>query len=125
MFSNQSVHLHQNDFYNNHLFETLKHRLLKRKIKIIHISNHLFQINKQSFKISNKKFELRFVSFRFCFSDLFVSTTFNEFVTTISEFVSMTFYERVRTSISMNSLQRQSKRMRSIFYIFAININEK
>ena len=78
-----------NNFYNNHFSETLKHRLLKKKI--IYISNHLFQINKQSFKISNKKFKLRFVSFRFCFSDLFVSTTFNKFVTTINKFVSMKF----------------------------------
>ena len=37
----------------------------------------------------------------------------------------MTFYERIRTSISINSLQRHQKRMRSIFYIFAININKK
>ena len=103
----------------------MKHRLLKKKIKITH-NNIISIISNQQTIIQNfkQKFELRFASFRFCFSDLFASTTFSEFVTTINEFVSITFYERTRTSISINSLQWHQKRMRSIFYIFAINIKK-
>ena len=90
MFLSQSIHS-SNDLYTTHFLETLKYRLLKREIKITHnnfTSNH--QINKQSFKSSNKN--LNYVSFRFVFvsTSLFVTMTFNEFVTTISEFVSIT-----------------------------------
>ena len=70
-------------------------------------TNYLFLIIKLTNNYS--KFQskiLNYVSFRFvCFNDLFVSIIFNKFVTTINEFVSMTFYERIRISISMKSLQ--------------------
>ena len=45
------------------------------------------QINIQNIKQKN----LNFVSFRICFSDLFVSMTLNEFATTTNESVSMKF----------------------------------
>ena len=88
-----------NDLYNNHFLETLKHRLIKRKIEIIHTSNHLHLIHKSTINIQNiKQKKLNFVSFRICFNDLFVSMIFSEFVTTISEFASMKFL--------MNRLER-------------------
>ena len=100
-----------NDFYNIYFFKTLKHRLIKKKIKIIYnfISNH--QINKQSFKTLNKKL---WISFRFVFVsticsfrwhlmnslqrliNLFQWNFFIEFVITISKtyaFDSLHFYE--------------------------------
>ena len=53
MFSNQFAHLFQNDFYNIHFFETLKHRLLKNKNK-----NHIQQqFHIKSFKINFKIFD--------------------------------------------------------------------
>ena len=48
--------------------------------------------------------------------------TLSEFATTTNDSASMTSYERIRTSISMSSLQRHQKRIRSIRYTFAINI---
>ena len=95
------------------LFKRWNIALLKKKIKITHnnnfTSNH--QINKQ-FQNIKQKISVWFVSFRFVFvsTSLFVTTTFNEFVTTTSEFISMT--------------SKAHALFCSIFYIFAININE-
>ena len=54
------------DLYNNHFLEALRHRLIKRRIEVTHthIHTHLIshQINKSTFKTSNKKI---WVSFRF------------------------------------------------------------
>ena len=63
----------------------------KKKITYNNITSIIFnqQINIQNIK--QKKFEFRFVSCRICFNDLFVSMTFNEFVTMINKFASMKF----------------------------------
>ena len=76
------------------------------------------QINTQNIKQKKLWVSLRFVSL----DDLFASMTFSEFATTTSDFASMTSNERARTSISVSLLQRHQKRMRSIRYIFAVNI---
>ena len=73
------------------------------------------QINIQNIK--QKIFELRFVSFRFCLNDLFVSTTFNEFATTINESVSMKFL--------MNRLKRFQNACVRFFTFLAINTSMK
>ena len=57
--SSQSAHLHQNDLYNNHFFEALKHRLIKRKIKVTHTT-----ISHQIIKSTNNHSKLK-QNFRF------------------------------------------------------------
>ena len=101
-FLNQSVHS-SNDFYNIHLLETLKHRLIKKKIKITHTHIKSFIFNKQINiqNIKQKNFEFRFVS-------------------SVSAICSLEWY-------SMSSLQRLINLLQwffSIFYIFAINIKK-
>ena len=56
---------HLNDLYNNHLLEALRHRLLKKEIKITHTSNHLHLSHKSTNnhpKHQTKNFEFRFAS---------------------------------------------------------------
>ena len=98
-------------------------RVFERRTSIrshTHIQSHIKSTNQHS---KHQTKNLNYVSLRsVSLSDLSASMTFSESATATSDSASMTSYERVRTSISVSSLQRHQKRMRSILYIFAVNI---
>ena len=131
-FSSQSAHLHQNDLYNNHLLEALRHRLIKREIEITHTTishqiikstnNHSkFKQNFQFLDLLHSQHDreilasLRFVCFSVCLLQRHSVSSLQWLVNLLQW--NLIIRESV-TAISMNSLQRHQKRMRLILYIF-------
>ena len=85
VFSNQSAHS-SNDFYNTHFFEALRHRLLKKRIKITH-NNFIKSSNQQTITQNHQQ--------NFRFLDLFHSQHDREILVSF----------RFVSSVSVNLLQ--------------------
>ena len=96
----------------------MRHRFVKEKNRshIINLtSNH--QINKQSPKISNKKFSFRLARFASLRQSQRVCLLQWHSVSSLQRLVNLLQWNSISES------QRSQKRMRSILYIFAVNIN--
>ena len=96
--------LTSNDFYNIHFLEALKHRLLKKKIKITH-NNNLTSNQQNNHSKSISKFSIfRFVTFSVLSRNLFASFRFvNVSTICLRQWHSMSSLQRLVNLLQWNS----------------------